>query len=83
MTGATIRHAGRLLFGAAWRSPFCACFQLGDVSLRRMCKNKRVIPPSLALEIEQALRERANEIDELLETMLDTPEKLEGAVYGQ
>jgi hypothetical protein len=69
MKGASIRTAGRLLFGMAWRTPFMERFEVGDASLRRMCKDEREIPPGLARDIEIALRDRANEIDNLLEAI--------------
>ncbi len=54
MKGATIRAAGRLLFGAAWRTPFITHFDIGDATLRRMCKDEREIPKGLARDIETA-----------------------------
>ena len=70
MTGSTLRSAGRLLFGLAWRAPFSAKFHVGDASLRRMCKDERFIPEGLWRDIETALRDRANEIDHLLEVIV-------------
>lgn len=69
MTGGAVRTAGRLLYGPFWRTPFVAHFNVGDASLRRMLKDERVVPEGLAREIETALRDRANEIDQLLEAM--------------
>ncbi len=70
MKGAAIRAAGRLLFGLQWRTPFMEQFDVGDTSLRRMCKDERVIPDGLARNIETALRDKANEIDQMLDEIV-------------
>ncbi len=81
MNPGAIRTAGRLLFGPCWRTPFVHQFGIGDATLRRMMKNERAIPPGLARDIETALRDRANEIDALLETLIDAPAAIESLVY--
>ncbi len=77
MNGFQLTKAGTLLFGIAWRAPFERQYKIGSASLRRMIKDMAPIPAGLAREVEIDLRDRANEIDELLWALCDTPEALE------
>lgn len=70
MNGHTLRTAAKLMFGPNWRTPFCATFNIGDASLRRIIKDERIVPRGLARDVETALRDRANEIDSLLESIV-------------
>ena len=69
MTPKMLEQAGTLLFGEYWRAPFCEKFWTDIRRLRRMLKGDDEITEVLARDIETALREHANRIDELLESM--------------
>lgn len=68
MTGSQLARAGTLLFGPHWKGQFSDRFSLAYRAVRRIAGDDAV-PDGLAIEIETALRDRANEIDGLLETL--------------
>ena len=70
MKGATIQQIGRILYGNSWRAPMERDFDISDRSLRRIVSGKIDAPSGLVRDLEMALRDRANRIDEMLEAFV-------------
>ena len=64
-----IAAAGDLLWPGHWRANFEDRFNLSPRAIRRMAKGEQKIPPGLVRDIETALRDRANAIDNILEAI--------------
>ena len=75
MTGARLAAIGRILFGGFYRADFERHFALSNRSLRRMLAGEQPIPIGLIRDLETALRDKANKIDEILETLVDETEE--------
>ena len=58
MTPDEISAAGRALYGAWWKAPFCERFRLNPRTLRHMLAGTQDVPEGLAREIREAAHAR-------------------------
>lgn len=70
MTPKMLEQAGKLLFGQYWRMPFEDRFSVSNRTLRRMLKGEQNIPAGLVRDMEMALRDHANAVDEMLGALI-------------
>lgn len=66
-----IQSAGELLWPGHWRAQFEDRLNLSNRSLRRMLRGDMTVPTGLVRDIETILRDRATDIDSLLETIAE------------
>lgn len=76
MTGATLKAVCQQLYGDWWRADFERHFAVSNRSLRRMLADEQDIPAGLVRDLETALRDKANKIDDLIEILVDENEKV-------
>jgi len=70
--GVQLEKAARLLFGGDdWRQPFEARYGVNQVTIRRMLKDEKEIPPGLASELERDMHGRCSAIEELLYELVE------------
>lgn len=68
---AILNRAGPILFGPHWKGEFAATFDIAPRALNRMAKGKQPVPDGLLADIETALHDHGNALDELLAEFVD------------
>lgn len=63
---ALIRRAGAILFGPHWKGQFADTFDLRLRTAQRIAAGGQSCPASLLAQVEQALRDHGQALDELL-----------------
>ena len=67
LSGDRVRMIGVILFGELWRAPFEDEFGFGHRTLTRILAGKEEIAGDRLIEIEQALRDHGQKLDDVLE----------------